>query len=93
LIGINVAGNNAKQLKHIMERENLTWRTFADPGNVGQGAIATSWNVAGTPTLYIIDHKGVIRHKWVGSPSETAIDKALDRLIRAAEEPGGNARR
>src|SRR5260370_41263401 len=35
-------------------------------------------------STYVIDHKGVIRHKWVGSPGEKAIDAALDKLIRLA---------
>jgi hypothetical protein len=68
-----------------MEKEKLTWRSFVDPGDIGQGAIATRWNLTGTPTLYVIDHKGVIRHKWVGSPGEKAIDNALEKLIEEAE--------
>ena len=69
-----------------MDREKLPWRSFVDPGAVGQGAIAARWNVHATPTFYVIDHRGIIRHKWVGSsPGEKAIDAALDRLIREAE--------
>jgi peroxiredoxin len=91
LIGVNVAGDNVKQLKQVMDKQNLTWRTFADPGGAGSGAIAASWNLVGTPTLYILDHNGVIRHKWVGSPpGEKAIDRALDHLIKAAESSGQN---
>jgi hypothetical protein len=50
-----------------------------------QGAIATRWNSSVTPTLYILDHKGIIRHKWVGSPGANAIDAALEKLIEEAE--------
>src|SRR6516165_7469453 len=73
-----------------MDKEKMTWRSFAD-----DGSIVGTWNLPGTPTFYVIDHKGVIRHKWVGSPSdyklgglpdEKAIDSALEKLIRAAEE-------
>jgi hypothetical protein len=71
-----------------MEKEKLTWRSFADPGPLGQGPIATRWNLPGTPTMYVIDHKGVIRHKWVGAPGEKVIDAALEKLIREAEEGG-----
>ena len=39
LIGVNVGGN-AKNLKDVMTKENLTWRSFAELGNAGQGAIA-----------------------------------------------------
>jgi hypothetical protein len=82
---VNVAGDDASKLKKVMEKEKLSWRSFADPGNVGQGSIAARWNLAGTPTLYIIDHKGVIRHKWVGSPGEKALDTALEKLFQEAK--------
>jgi hypothetical protein len=68
-----------------MDKEKLTWQSFADPGTLGHGAIAAKWNLPGTPTFYVIDHTGVIRHKWVGSPGEKAIDAALDKLIEKAE--------
>jgi hypothetical protein len=85
LIGVNVVGHAPDKLKGVMDKQKLTWRSFADPGEIGQGAIAGRWNLAGTPTLYIIDHKGVIRRKWVGNPGEKAIDTALEKLIKWAE--------
>jgi hypothetical protein len=77
-------GGNAKHLKDVVKKENLTWRSFADSGNAGQGAIAARWNLTNTPTLYVLDPKGVIRHKWIGAPGEKAIDAALDKLIKEA---------
>ena len=71
-----------------MGKEKLNWRSFADGG-----AISPRWNLHGTPTLYLIDHKGVIRHKWVGSPGAKAIDEALDRLIKEAPGNGKNTPR
>jgi peroxiredoxin len=85
LIGVNVTGNDAKELNDVMDREKLNWRSFADPGDILHGGIAAKWNVTGTPTLYVIDHKGVIRHKWTGSPGAEAIDTALEKLIAEAE--------
>jgi hypothetical protein len=91
LIGVNVNGYDAKQLKGAMDREKLTWRSFADPGALGRGAIAAKWNLDSTPTIYVLDHRGVIRHKWVGSPGGKAIDAALDKLIHEAERNGKKA--
>src|SRR5262245_22592007 len=88
LIGVNVTGHDSKKLKAVMDKEKLTWRSFADPGDIGQGAIAAKWNLAATPTLYVIDHKGVIRRKWLGSPGDEAIDAALEKLIKVAEGSG-----
>jgi hypothetical protein len=88
LIGVSVGGANAKQVKEVMDREKLTWRSFVDAGAAGAGPIATRWNLATTPTLYVIDHKGVIRYKWAGAPGEKVIDAALDKLIKAVEATG-----
>ena len=78
-------GGNAQHLKDVMKKENLTWRSFADLGDAGQGAIAARWNLTNTPTLYVLDARGVIRYKWLGSPGHAAIDSALDTLIKDAE--------
>jgi hypothetical protein len=59
-----------------------------DAGAAGAGPIATKWNLSATPTLYVIDHKGVIRYKWAGAPDDKVMDAALDKLIKAAEENG-----
>jgi peroxiredoxin len=64
-----------------MNEEKLNWRSFAD-----QGAITAKWNAA-TPSYYLIDHNGVIRHKWVGnSPGEKALDAAIEKLIHEAQK-------
>ena len=85
LIGVHVGGSTVKQLKEIMDKEKLPWRSFVDLGNAGTGAIATKWNQSATPTFYVIDHKGVIRHKWTGPPGEKVLDAALEKLIKEAE--------
>jgi hypothetical protein len=80
---VNVGGN-AQHLKDVMKKENLTWRSFADLGDAGQGAIAARWNLTNTPTLYVLDAQGVIRYKWPGSPGHETIDSALDKLLQEA---------
>ena len=65
-----------------MDKEKLNWRSFAD----GR-AISEKWNAA-TPNYYVLDHRGEIRYKWVGSPGAKAIDAALERLIKEAEGNG-----
>lgn len=86
LVGVHVGGSDAKQLKQIMVKENLAWRSFADAGAAGGGPIAAKWNLSATPTFYVIDHEGVIRYKWAGPPGEKIIDAAVKKLIQAAEE-------
>jgi len=68
-----------------MDKEKLNWRSFADHGDDNKRPIVTQWNLRGTPTLYLIDHKGVIRNKWLGSPGEKVIDEKIEKLIKEAE--------
>ena len=84
LLGIN-SDPSKDVLKKVIADEKMTWRSFWDGGNT-QGPIATKWNVRGWPTLYVVDHKGVIRHKWLGSPGAEVLDKALEKLVQAAEQ-------
>ena len=93
LVGIHIGGLNAKQLKEVMAKEKLYWRSFVDAGNAGAGPIAKKWNLSATPTLNVIDHKGVIRYKWAGAPGEKVLHAALDKLIKAAEGNGKNSSR
>jgi len=85
LIGVHIGGTNVTQLKKVVDKEKLTWRSFVDPGQAGAGPIATKWNLSATPTFYLIDHKGVIRHKWAGAVGEKVLDEALHKRIKSAE--------
>ena len=85
MVGVNVSSDDVESLKETMDKEKLPWRSFADLGPFGQGAIASKWNLSSTPTCYVIDHKGVIRYKWAGRPDAKAIDTALEKLLQEAE--------
>jgi hypothetical protein len=84
LVGVN-SDKDLKALKPILEKEQITWRSFWNGLDGTQGPISREWNVRGWPTLYLIDHKGVIRHKYLGSPGEKALDAAIENLVREAE--------
>jgi hypothetical protein len=45
--------------------------------------------VHGWPTLYVVDHRGVIRHKWVGFPGEETFDSAINKLVETALKDQG----
>ena len=83
MIGVNVARHEPKQLKEVMVKEKLSWRSLT-----GLGALDGKWKPPGTPTFYILDSQGVIRSKWTGSPGAKAIDTALDKLIHEAAKNG-----
>jgi hypothetical protein len=84
LVGVN-SDSDRTALKKVLQEENITWRSFFDGGKVG-GPIATRWAVEGWPTLYVIDHQGVIRHKHVGSPGDKVLDDEIEKLLKEAED-------
>jgi len=84
LIGVN-SDKDLEALKPVLEKEEITWRSFWNGEKGTQGPISEAWSVRGWPTLYLIDHKGIIRHKYVGSPGDKALDAAIERLIEEAE--------
>jgi hypothetical protein len=61
----------------------VTWRSFAD-GDPG-GPICKRWDVGAFPTIYVLDHLGVIRHKDLRGEELTDAVKAL--VEAAARKP------
>ncbi len=77
LVGIN-SDRDPQKLNERIKKENITWPSWRDGGST-QGPIATAWNVNGWPTIYVLDHKGVIRYTGV---RDKAMDKAVNTLLR-----------
>jgi hypothetical protein len=84
LVGVN-SDREREDTKKKNEKEQITWRSFWNGGST-QGPISTKWNVHDWPTLYIIDAKGVIRHKYVGSPGDKVLDENIEALVKESEE-------
>jgi hypothetical protein len=87
LVGVN-SDTDLKELRKRMEEEQITWRSFWNGKEGTGGPISSAWNVRGWPTLYVIDHRGVIRHKYLGSPGDKVLDEAIEKLVREAEKDG-----
>jgi len=84
LLGVNSDSKSA--LKRVMKKENITWRSWWDGGSTG-GPIAKAWNIRGWPTIYGLDHKGVIRFKGVRGKE---MDAAVDQLLAELEKESGS---
>jgi hypothetical protein len=83
LIGVN-SDKDPEQLQKELKENQVTWRSFQNERKAGGQPIATEWNVQGWPTLYLIDHKGIIKKKWLGSPSNEILDSEVEKLLQAA---------
>jgi hypothetical protein len=82
LLGVN-SDSDREALKQVLVKENITWRSFWNGGST-KGPISRDWKIEGWPTLFLIDHKGVIRQKYLGSPGDGALDQAIEGLLKEA---------
>ncbi len=85
ILGVNSDKTRAKCKKVVAEQQHMT-RSWWDGGST-RGPIASAWNVKGWPTIYILDHKGVIRFK--GARGE-AMDAAVDQLLAEMDAGTGD---
>ncbi|TAH37352.1 MAG: TlpA family protein disulfide reductase [Planctomycetota bacterium] len=75
LIGINSDGDR-ESLQKILKDNGIAWRQAVDGST--NGPLATRWNVHGWPTIYILDHKGVIRFRDL---RDEAMERAVMELL------------
>jgi len=84
LIGIN-SDDDRDYVKGRIAEENITWRSFWNGPKGTRGPISARWNVGGWPTVYILDHQGVIQEKMTGF-NKDKFDAAIARLVPLAEK-------
>jgi Thioredoxin-like len=77
LIGVN-SDRDKDELKKVLEKENITWRSFWNGPKGTGGPISEAWKVQGWPTIYVLDGNGVIRYRDVRGE---AMDRAVDELL------------
>lgn len=71
-----------------MAQEQLTWRSWWD-GSETRGPIHMRWDVWHWPTVFVLDHRGVIRYM---NTSGRFLDEAVDKLLqelRDEQQPQG----
>ena len=83
LIGVN-SDKKKERVFDAMKREGITWRSFWNGGGTS-GPISKQYRVRSWPTIYVLDHNGVIRAKNVRGE---AMDKVVDQLVAEAEAEG-----
>ena len=83
LLGVN-SDDNRDEVKKISAKNELTWRSWWDGGST-DGPIQTAYNVSHWPTIYVLDHKGVIRYIDV---RDKKLDEAIDSLLEELEKDG-----
>ena len=85
---ISVSVDNKKEtLEKFLEGEKMPWTHWWQDGQ--ENPVMKKYRVRAFPTMYVIDHTGVIRHKWVGNPGNEKIDAAIEELVKAALKAKG----
>ena len=81
LVGVN-GDDELDAANDAVKKAGIPWRSIAD-GKRGNGRIAEAWAVAEWPTVYVIDHTGVIRES---RRRGKRLDRPLEALITEAEK-------
>ena len=96
-----MADEKAEPINEEIVSGEITWRCWWDKGGP-RGPISTAWNVHAYPTVYVLDHRGVIRLKYSGflAPAsgprgpQPPIDDFIEQHITEQEgEAGARDRR
>jgi len=87
LLGVNL-GDDRDLLKRQIKESGITFRSWWDAGGNlnATGPIASRFNISGLPTLYVLDSRGIIRHKFFGSVSNSRLSSVIDPLVKAEKE-------
>jgi hypothetical protein len=81
ILGVNT--DSPDTLRELCNDKKVTWRCWSDGP---EGPIAREWQVDGVPTLYLLDHEGVIRQTFTSRPEEQALERAIRDLVEKAEK-------
>lgn len=79
------ADDKIETLRKFLEKESMPWTQW---WNGHDGGILEDWDVQFFPTIYVLDAKGVIRHKGLrGEPLEAAVRALLVEMGVKLPEP------
>ncbi len=81
LYGLNYKDDAEKARKWLSILGNPYQIIAFDP----EGKVAIDWGVYGTPETFILDKKGIIRHKHIGALSMEIWEREIQPLIRKLE--------
>jgi peroxiredoxin len=80
---ISVSADDKKEtLVKFLEKEPMPWVHWWEKGD--ENPVLKQYRVQAFPSLYLIDHTGIVRKKWVGNPGDDKIDQAVQELVKEA---------
>lgn len=85
VVGVN-ADDDLEHAREVAREKRVTWRSFRDKGADGK-EISDDWRAL-FPTVYLIDHEGIVRERYSGNPTPAELDRAVETLVAAARKEG-----
>ena len=81
---LSVSADTEKSaVTEFMSKEKMPWSHWWDGRG---GPVAKMFRIQAYPTLFLIDAKGIVRKKWIGSPGNEVVDKAVEEMVAEAEK-------
>ena len=77
------ADDELATLKNFLEKEKMPWVHWWDGADQ---KVLKAYRVKAFPTMYLIGADGKVLKKWVGSPGNEVLDKAVEAAVAAAEK-------
>ncbi|MGP0062318.1 MAG: trypsin-like peptidase domain-containing protein [Isosphaeraceae bacterium] len=78
ILGVNC--DSIDTLRQILADKRITWRCWSDGK---EGPISQTWQLEGYPLTFVLDHEGVIRHKFEGFIAPGVLAESVDKLMKA----------
>jgi WD40 repeat protein/S1-C subfamily serine protease len=78
ILGVNC--DSPDTLRQILADQKVTWRCWSDDKG---GPIAENWQVEGFPMMVLIDHDGVIRHKFEGQTKPGLLQETVTKMMKS----------
>jgi thiol-disulfide isomerase/thioredoxin len=83
ILGVNCDAS-VKPAKAAAAKFKMTWPSLQCPLSDDSASHVAAWDARALPTVCLIDHAGVVRHRWTGDPTEE-LDRAVREAVAAAE--------
>ena len=84
IIGVN-SDDDIDVAREAVTENQVTWRSFRDK-NGDKPTISDEWKIIGYPSVFLIDHHGTIRKRWIESPSPEELTRLVGVLVDAARK-------
>jgi peroxiredoxin len=84
LLGVN-CDDTVEQARLVVKNQRISWRSWWSGPRDMTGPLYTRWGVRIVPSVFLIDRKGIVQGHIEGTPSEAALERAIDSLLPASE--------